>query len=127
MRLDFQEEGGKNTQELEREVCRLMEIKNKNEEKIPRQELMTRYRKSYCSLCEKLEDAQEQLRARYRGIMEGLSKIMEDSVSMDPDEKAALLDERLNEEAERWNFDPVAKVLYLGFYHRYSGNEKMKD
>lgn len=114
---------GMNTQDLEKEVCRLMAVKKKNEEKIPMEELQTRYQKAYESLCDNLKIVQSELRTRYLGILRGLSEIMADSVYMDPEEKAAILDERLNEEAQNWNMDPLAKALYIGFYYQYSKND----
>lgn len=110
-----------NTQDLEKEVCRLIAVKKKNEEKIPMEELQTRYQKAYENLCDNLKTVQSELRTRYLGILRGLSEIMADSVYMDSEEKAAVLDERLNEEARNWNMDPLAKALYIGFYHQYSG------
>lgn len=109
-----------NTQEIEAEIRRLMQLKKKNEENLSEELLQSRYKKAYERLCDELKERQTELRIKYLEILRSLSEILADSVYLEPETKAAELDEALNREAERFGHDPLADALYIAFYHAHS-------
>jgi len=78
-----------NTQEIEAEIRRLMQLKKKNEENLSEELLQSRYKKAYERLCDELKERQTELRIKYLEILRSLSEILADSVYLEPETKAA--------------------------------------
>lgn len=64
------------TDKLFQEAQRLAARKRRNEEKIPREDLEGRYRRSYERLCEDLKEAQGKLRAAYTERIREISGVV---------------------------------------------------
>lgn len=105
-----------NSYELLSKVRRLKNLKKKNEEMIPVEELQGKYKKSYEKLCEELKQRQCELKAAYLKNARLLTETMIDSIYAElVNEDIEILDKQklLYEESGK---DPLVKELFLAFW-----------
>lgn len=109
------------TYELMLEVRRLAAVKAKNEQAIPQEQLQGRYRQAYEKLCEELKDKQCELRTRYMRTVQQLSKLMSDSVYVEPGTEMQWLHDEMVRRSDECEKDALVKTLFLAFSIFFEG------
>ena len=97
------------------EVRRLAAVKAKNEQNIPEEDLMGKYRQSYERLCNELKERQCELRTRYVDAVHALGEVMAESVYVQPGDEQRWLQEKVGQKVQEMNEDALIKALFLAF------------
>lgn len=100
-----------NSLELRKEVTRLKQVKKKNEENVPMEDLAGKYKEAYARLCENLKISQAELKTRYINFLSNMIEILSDAVYADPDEEYQLMRDRFHEFDETCDKDPFFRAI----------------
>lgn len=118
------------SKELFLKVRSLSQKKRKNEEAVPMEQLITKYKVPYEALCKELKESQQQLRMDYMESIRIITNLAAESVYIDlsSDKEWDRLLQKCNELYQSNN--PLTKelvkafVLVINSYVRSDGNEK---
>ncbi len=106
-----------NSLELRKQVTHLKQVKKRNEEKVPQEELTGKYREAYGKLCENLKSSQAELKTKYVEFLRQMVEILSDAVYADPDEEYQMIHERFRAFDDACGGDPLfRKIMETVFF-----------